>query len=161
MMIHSGNHVDARWLFTVFLFLYHSLTGYAQVVNSGSVLRTATSNITKPDNDLFGTAKTFIKNIGQYGNTFPGNGDMGKILFGYEGLGMPILFTQKGLIHLQRKIEGPTEEEREREEKQTKGKHSKEEPEEQIAIDKAITMEWLNANPNVTVVEEQQSSAYH
>ena len=75
---------------------------------------------------------------------------------------MPILFTSKGLIHLQRKLEGLSEKEREeKERKERKGKHAKEELEEQKAIDKVITMEWLNANPDVEIIAEDQSTAYH
>ena len=54
--------------------------------------------------DLFGTRTSYIKNIGQYGDTLSNYGRMGKILYGYQGLEMPVLFTSKGLIHLQRKI---------------------------------------------------------
>jgi hypothetical protein len=46
--------------------------------------------------DLFGTTHSFIKNIGQYGETMKGYEQLGKIQFGYEGLGMPVLFTTKG-----------------------------------------------------------------
>jgi hypothetical protein len=45
-----------------------------------------------------------VQNIGQYGQQMLGQEDMGKILYGYEGMGMPVLFTQKGLVILQRKI---------------------------------------------------------
>jgi hypothetical protein len=115
--------------------------------------------------DLFGTKQNFIKNEGQYGKTVSTHPEMGSILFGYEGLGMPVLFTSKGLIHLQRKLDGLSEEEQE--EKQAKErKRSKKEPEEdeienQKAIDKIITMQWINANPNAQVIAEDQSTAYH
>gem|GEM_PF-5258592 len=48
---------------------------------------------------------SFIENIGQYGKIYIGHENMDSILLGYEGLNMPILFTKKGLIHLQRKVE--------------------------------------------------------
>src|SRR3954469_23000355 len=57
--------------------------------------------------DLFGTARGFIKNVGQYGNSVSEYPGMGTILYGYEGLGMPVLFTSKGWMRLQRKIERP------------------------------------------------------
>ena len=41
--------------------------------------------------DLFGTNSRFVENIGQYGNTFKGYDNMGKVLYGYEGLNMPVL----------------------------------------------------------------------
>src|SRR4051794_9463265 len=55
--------------------------------------------------DLFGKKKSFIKNIGQYGAVVKNYESMGSILYGYEGSDMPVLFTSKGLIHLQRKTE--------------------------------------------------------
>src|SRR5690349_10980915 len=50
------------------------------------------------DGDLFGKKKSFIENIGQYGDSLSNALNMGKTLFGYEGLDMPVLFTSKGLI---------------------------------------------------------------
>jgi hypothetical protein len=58
----------------------------------------------------------FTENIGQYGKVIESYPGMGSIKFGYEGLNMPVLFTPKGLIHLQRKIEKLSE----REEKKLK-----------------------------------------
>ena len=49
------------------------------------------------------TSGVFIENIGQYGNKVPGYEDLGIVKYGYEGLDMPVLFTAKGIIHLQRK----------------------------------------------------------
>jgi SprB repeat len=112
--------------------------------------------------DLFGTQTRFIENIGQYGETMAGYSQMGKIKFGFEGLGMPVLFTPKGLIHLQRKIEGPSEEEREREERnERKGEKKGDDLKERKAIDRTITMEWLNANPNPQIVTEDRTPEYH
>ncbi len=112
---------------------------------------------------MFGTKQSFIKNEGQYGNTVKDHEEMGTIHFGYEGLGMPVLFTSKGLIHLQRKIEGPYQEEEERDAKERKNRKEKhqQETESRKAIDKTNTMEWLNANSNVQVITEDQSPAYH
>src|SRR5439155_20457778 len=84
---------------------------------------------------------------------------MGKILYGYEGMAMPVLFTAKGLVHLQRKIEGDTQ--KEREEKERKHGHPGKEIEEQEATDRAITMEWMNASPDVQVIAEEQNPAWH
>lgn len=73
--------------------------------------------------DPFGIQREFIQNIGQYGDTLSGFGHMGTILYGYEGSGMPVLFTRKGWIHLQRKVnlESMEEMKREREERERKG----------------------------------------
>src|SRR4051794_34577762 len=53
--------------------------------------------------DLFGIQFRFKENVGQYGDTISGYGYMGHVLYGYDGFDMPCLFTEKGLIHLQRK----------------------------------------------------------
>ncbi len=113
-----------------------------------------------PENqDVFGVSKSFIENKGQYGTTLKGFDQMGKIKYGYEGFAMPVLFTDKGLILMHRKLRGPSKEELEREEK--KGKRENEEWEHQKARDKKITMEWLNASPNVEIVSEEMTTAYH
>src|SRR5947209_4091612 len=107
--------------------------------------------------DVFGTRQSFIKNVGQYGDVLKNYSAMGKIHYAYEGFGMPVLFTQKGLVHLQRKLVGPSKIEREeKEERERKHKNAEEEIEGQEAIDKLITVEWLNANPNVQVIAEEQ-----
>ena len=61
--------------------------------------------INRSDVNLFGEQKEFIQNIGQYGQKMKDYEQLGNIQYGYEGLEMPILFTPKGIIHLQRKIE--------------------------------------------------------
>jgi len=100
--------------------------------------------------DLFGTRAAFIENIGQYGDVMPGHTDMDEIKFRYEGLAMLVLFTQRGLIHLQRKVEGPSEQEREKQER--KGVKQEHEMEDKKAIDRTITMEWIDANANPEIV---------
>lgn len=109
------------------------------------------------DNGVF--TKEFIKNIGQYGNEMKGYEGMGKIEYGYEGLGMPVLFTPKGMIHLQRKVENISHREEERMEKLGV-------PEEEIErkkniTDRVITVEWLHASPAVQIIAAEQKQAYH
>ena len=109
--------------------------------------------------DVFGTGHSFIKNIGQYGKTMKGYEQMGAIQYGYEGLSMPVLFTSKGLIHLQRKIEGLSHREEERLEKQGV-------PEEEIenrknVYDRVITMEWIGSNPDLQFIAEDKTTDYH
>jgi hypothetical protein len=41
--------------------------------------------------EALGSSSAFIENKGQYGSTYKGQAQMDSILFGYEGLGMPIL----------------------------------------------------------------------
>jgi hypothetical protein len=101
----------------------------------------------------------FVENVGQYGKTMEGFTNMGAIQFGYENLGMPILFTAKGLVHLQRKVEKITKEEEEKLEKAGR-------PEEEIErkkniTDRTITMEWVGANENVQIIKEEKTYDYH
>lgn len=102
---------------------------------------------------------SFITNIGQYGEKMEGYEQMGKIQFGYEGLDMPVLFTPKGLIHLQRKYEKISHAEEERLEKQ--GIPEEEIERKLIITDRVITMEWVGANPDVEVIKEEKTTDYH
>jgi len=106
-----------------------------------------------------GTSFSFIKNIGQYGETMKGYDQMGAIQFGYEGLEMPILLTPKGLIHLHRKYERISHSEEERLEKQ--GVPEEEIERRLIITDRVITMEWVGSNPNVEIIAEEKSTDYH
>lgn len=111
------------------------------------------------DKDLFGIKGRYIQNKGQYGDTLANYGAMGKILYGYEGLGMPVLFTAKGAIHLQRKQKTLSYEERERMEERgmTKEQIRKSNP----AVDRVITVQWINANPDVEIIAEDAAEGYH
>lgn len=105
-----------------------------------SSLHAATGN----DADLFGTRTRYIENIGQYGDTLSKYSNMGNILYGYEGLNMPVLFTSKGVIYLQRKTIKASNEELHK--LRSDGKPT--------TINRTITMEWLNANPDPRIVAE-------
>lgn len=133
--------------------------GIAQVanLNPGTPNSPASLLISKKNSDLFGTAGTFIKNIGQYKDTVAGFGRMGKILYGYEGLKMPVLFTQKGIIHLQRATKRLTHEEMERMER--KGWKEKD-IQRNYTANRVITMEWMNANPNPVIITEDEGAEY-
>ena len=106
-----------------------------------------------------GKEKCFIENIGQYGNKVVGFENMDSIFFAYEGLGMPVLFTKKGLIHLQRKVENISKTEEEKLERQ--GLNEEEIEQKKIITDRIITMEWLGANKNVVIEKEEKTNAYH
>ena len=113
----------------------------------------------KLSNGLTSSQKVFIENIGQYGELMAGYTGMGKIKYGFEGFGMPVLFTPKGLIHLQRKVEKISKKEEEELEK-------KNIPEEEIerkrkVTKKIITMEWLGANPQPEIIAEETMPDYH
>ncbi|MFL5786587.1 MAG: hypothetical protein ACJ748_00920 [Flavisolibacter sp.] len=136
---------------------------YSQSPSKTSIQKTdvnsskaAVKFISGKEEDLFGKNKAFIENIGQYGDTIPGYSNMGHILFGYEGLDMPIFFTSKGLVHLLRKIKKLDHEEMEKLEK--KGEKEEELIQQRTIIDRTITGEWLNANPNVTISTEEPLS---
>jgi hypothetical protein len=133
-----------RGLFAMAIFLFATGT-YAQH-------KPATGNT------LTGAAD-FIENIGQYGTTMKGFDAMGKIVYGYEGLDMPVLFTPKGLIHLQRKLSKISHAEEERLEKQ--GIPENEIERKRNITDRTITMEWLNSNPSVKIITEEKVAAYH
>jgi hypothetical protein len=105
------------------------------------------------------SAGSFIENIGQYGPTMKGYEAMGKLVYGYEGLGVPVLFTPKGLIHLQRKVEKLSHEEEEKLER-AGAKEAEIEYQKNIT-DRTITMEWLGANPDVKIIAEEKEAAYH
>ncbi|HNK28942.1 MAG TPA: hypothetical protein PKG65_08465, partial [Ferruginibacter sp.] len=97
----SGNYLLILFLYS--LPLLHSGNGFAQAQKPVSPLTQHTSPGIgfQKNNDAFGGGR-FISNIGQYNDSLTGFGNMGKILYGYEGLKMPVLFTPRGLIHLQR-----------------------------------------------------------
>lgn len=109
-------------------------------------------SVSETNSDLFNSKKSYIENIGQYGETLAGYGKMGKILYGYEGMGMPVLFTAKGLIHLQRKMKKLSYEEMEE-----KGLKVKEKT---AIVDRTITVEWVDANPSPVIIAEYVSSSY-
>jgi SprB repeat len=120
---------------------------------------TATTKSISTLKKTFNASNSFIENIGQYGKTMKGYEEMGELKFGYEGFGMPVLFTPKGLIHLQRKVEKISHEE---EEKLEKAGAKEEEIENQKNItDRTITMEWVGANDKLEIITEEKTFDYH
>lgn len=115
--------------------------------------------LTGNNKDLFGTGSRYIKNVGQYGDTLANYGNMGSILYGYEGLEMPILFTTKGVIHLQRNQHQVSYEERAA--MIAAGMTKEERKKKNTPPDRVITFEWLNANPNPEIVAEEIAEGYH
>ncbi|MEO7984633.1 MAG: hypothetical protein ABI688_11170, partial [Bacteroidota bacterium] len=113
----------------------------------------------KQQADLFGLKFGYIHNIGQYGDTLENFGYMGRILYGYEGLPMPVLFTTKGLIHLQRKSSPPTY--RAKRKMERSGIKEEEIEKMDITVNRVITFEWLNANPRPQIIAEDPTEGYH
>ncbi len=156
------------WLPALCLFILPLIicgNAFAQVANLSPNTRPVKNysavSLSENDADLFGTRTKYIENIGQYGDTLAGYGRMGQILYGYEGLGMPVLFTQKGLIHLQRMAKKTTYEEKQRPapgfKMEKKGSTA-----ENITTKtyRAITMEWVNANNHPQIVTEHLCDDY-
>jgi hypothetical protein len=101
---------------------------------------------------------SFVINIGQYGRQLKGFEGFGDILYGYEGMQMPVLFTKKGILHLQRKLIKTDEEGSNVEGNKDKEKELRKNT---VVIDKTISIEWINSNPGVEVLPFDSSSAYH
>jgi hypothetical protein len=135
------------------------------LVNSGSLcaqVKFITAEANAFSSDVFGTQKRFIENVGQYGDKLKGQEALGKIMYGYEGFAMPVLFTSNGFIQLQRKMPDIDEEEKERKEHAArKGTVQVKENEMEEPEDRIITVEWLNANNNVQIIAEGRSTEYH
>lgn len=123
-----------------------SFIASAQKVPSQHV---ASAGFITKNGDLFGTSKTFIANAGQF-DPFSTAYSTGKIFFGYEGMSAPILFTQSGLVHVQRKYEtakGEVRNERE----------SDDEPQAQ-KVEKTVKMKWFGASAFSQIVPEGEVS---
>lgn len=144
-------------IFFIFFFVSAKLSAQSLPDEKKAVTQYLKGN----DNDVYGTTSRFIENIGQYGQVYDKYPNMGNILYGYEGFNVPVLFTSKGLIYLHRKVEAPKLSEQEREERIKKKKKKEEEIEEVEVKDRAITMEWLNANTNPEIVAEERTEEYH
>ena len=106
-----------------------------------------------------GASQVFIENIGQYGSYMQGYDHMGPIRYGYEGQDMPVLFTTKGVIYLQRKLEKLSH--REEEQLEKAGAKEAEIERKKNNVDRTITMEWLGANENAQIIKEEKAADYH
>ena len=84
---------------------------------------------------------------------------MGSVLYGYEGLDMPVLFTSKGLIFLQRKIKKLSR--REEEKNERAGVSEAEIERKRIVTDRVISQEWAGANAAAEIIAEDRTTDYH
>ena len=134
----------------LFVLLLARLFSFGQNASLQSLYNTAT---------LTNSNASFIQNIGQYGNKVKGFEDMGDVLYGYEALDMPILFTSSGVIFLQRKIDKISHRQEEIFEKQ--GLSEDEIEHKRIVTDRVVTMEWIAANPKPQIITENKTSDYH
>ncbi len=138
----------------LFMLLAISRIGFAQPSSS-----LTSSNQIGNLKETLNASGAFIENIGQYGNTMTKYERMGSIRFGYEGLDMPVLFTPRGLIHLQRKIQKISRREEERLERQ--GISEAEIEKKRVVTERVIVMEWVGADPEAKIIAEQVSPGYH
>jgi gliding motility-associated-like protein len=110
---------------------------------------------------IFNSKRKYINNVGQYGKYLPKYKYMGDILYGYEGLKMPIFFTKRGLIFLH----GESKKNKKNGLEPLMQKKSKlEEAEIEVEpslITKTITMEWVNCNLNPTIITEELVEGYN
>ncbi len=132
-----------------FLLLLAIVASACSVAQINPALKSSVTKFSTKDGDIYGTHKTFIQNVGQY-DALSTNYSTGKVFFGYEGLGMPVLFTPSGLVHVQRKHIRATHSEEEK-------KEGEEEKERSTAIEKTVTMQWVGANPSPEIKHETQS----
>ena len=160
---------NALWALLPFLFFtFHSSQSFAQQLISqqnqkatgAEVINNFDSNISKSKQaGLFGERQAYIQNIGQYGDTLESYGRLGKILYSYEGIGMPVLFTPKGVIYLQRKSSPPTY--RAKKKMERKGMDKGDIEKTSITIKRTISMEWINANPYPQIIAEDATEGCH
>lgn len=132
---------------------------HISVGSIGQLVPAATPKVIHQVRESFLSAGSFTENKGQYGTEMKGFEAMGPIRYGYEGLGMPVLITPKGMIHLHRKIEKISHEEEERLEKQ--GIPEEEIERKKIITDKIITGQWMGANPDAEMIADDKTTDYH
>ena len=106
-----------------------------------------------------GNKKLFIENKAQFDgkNNLPGS----TVLFATENGPSQIFFTNKGLTYRLVKKTPKYNAEKEEHERRPKNHDEMEKEEHEVTITKdVVQMEWLNANPNATVVGTETSTAY-
>ncbi|MFN8153566.1 MAG: T9SS type A sorting domain-containing protein [Bacteroidia bacterium] len=152
--------LSVRLLCTILFLLMHISyqVNAQQLDQSNPSIKTFNANAAV---DLFAQQGRFIENVGQFGEFYEGHMEMGRILYAYEGFNVPVLFTEKGLIYLHRKIKGPTLTEIEKEERRRKKKKKEEEALEYKAYDKCVTVQWENNTDQISVIGEGITAEYH
>lgn len=103
-------------------------------------------------------AFSFVQQAGQYADTSGRFNHLGKIVAGYEGFSTPVLFTEKGLVFLQRKQTKLTH--RQEEELERKGIPEDEIENRRNVVTKAVSMEWLNGNAAPEIVFLDKADGY-
>ncbi len=104
--------------------------------------------------------KVFIENQGQFDNAPTGDA----VLFAFYGGSTSIYFTNKGVSYTFLKRWAKEKDENEGEEKFTTADEWKEKEAEEHRMEfesDAVTMNWVNANPDVEIVGYDKTSDYH
>lgn len=146
-------------LFVLLAPLLFWVNAFAQVESKSTagVKEPFTLHSLQKNNIRFESHGSFIQNIGQYKDQLTGFSQMGRIVFAYEGLNMPVLITTRGLIHLQRKTKKISS--GEWIDLRKKGWKDKDILQANSTT-RTIGMEWVNANPNPVIVTEQEDGGY-
>ena len=160
-MKHLVSIIIIKFSYHLLTFLLTLFCGEIKAQTSYLPPSTVSEYVKGENKDIYGISRGFIENIGQYGEFYNEQPEMGKIIYAYEGFGIPVLFTEKGVIYLHRKLSGPTLAEKEIEEHKKKQKKKEEEIEELNISDKSITITWADANKDVDFIDEQPSNEYN
>ena len=100
----------------------------------------------------------FVQQAGQYADTSNRFTHLGKIIAGYEGFSTPVLFTENGLIFLQKKQTRLTH--RQEEELERKGIPEDEIENRRNVVTKAVSMEWVNSSHQPEIVFLDKADGY-
>ena len=149
--------------FVFCLFLLLSITGYSQksqnFTSKPPVSHAPGLQNINTTKGLLNSSASFIENIGQYGEVMSGYKKMGRIVYGFEGFNMPVLFSDRGLIHLHREVRRISKSEEERLERL--GVPEEEIERRTVVTDKIVTMEWVGANIKPEIIAEFPTPDYH
>ncbi len=141
------------------LLIIHIVLFTHHFIGVGQELSYAPSSVLKSFGSATPSRNAFIENTGQYGKTIAGFEYMGPVLFGYEGLDMPVLFTAKGMIHLHRRVNPISKEQEEKFEKM--GLPEEEIERKKTITDRTIVMQWEDASVEAAVIPGEKRSDYH
>lgn len=150
-----GRRGILKW--AVFLFTTFTCTNSTNCLAQNN-FTPAQKTITKLREDAGSPENVFVQNVGQYGKKMAGYENLGIIDYAYEGMGMPVLFTTKGIMHLQRTTKRITKQEEEKYERM--GVPEPEIERKRNITERLITMEWLGINPAAEIIAEQKTTSY-
>ncbi|MFM2358433.1 MAG: hypothetical protein RLY16_426, partial [Bacteroidota bacterium] len=143
-----------RNVLLTFVFCICFITGYSQKMAFQENKLPVGNFYSNNKSDIFGNQHVFINNIGQIQDSIYEKNN--KILYVFEGLNGPVLFTEQGLIILHQKVNPTTDIEKEKE-------HFNFANEAEIEnsfqiLEKRVYLQWANANPHPTIIAENPVS---